>query len=86
MTNHAQIHKSEATARIAYSNPESEANPTSHRSIVPGIGLPLLLAMLVSGCATEGIYGNRAHRTASTWSPPTRPPWKRPSRRNLRSA
>ena len=60
MTDHAQIHISEAAASIAYSNPESEANPTSHLSIIPIIGLPLLLALLVSGCATGGIYRNQS--------------------------
>ena len=60
MTDHAQSQRTLATARITYRNPESEANPTSHLSIVPIIGLPLLLALLLSGCATGGIYRNQS--------------------------
>ena len=60
MTKHAQIHRSMATVRIAYRNPESEPNPTSHRATVSVIGLSLLLALLVSGCATGGIYRNQS--------------------------
>ena len=60
MTQHTQIHRSMATARITYRNPKSEANPTSHRATVSVIGLPLLLALLVSGCATGGIYRNQS--------------------------
>lgn len=60
MTDPAQIHRSMTMARITYQYPESEANPKSHLSLVPGIGLPLLLALLVSGCATGGIYRNQS--------------------------
>ena len=60
MTNHAQSQKTLATTRITYRNPKSEANPTNHRATVSGIGLPLLLALLVSGCATGGIYRNQS--------------------------
>lgn len=60
MTNHAQSQRTIARARIMYQYPESEANSTSHRSTVPGIGLPLLFALLVSGCATGGMYRNQS--------------------------
>lgn len=60
MTKHAQSQKTLATTRITYRNPKSEANSTSHRATVSGIGLPLLLALLVSGCATGGIYRNQS--------------------------
>ena len=60
MTKHAQIHRSMAMARITNQYPESKANPTSHRANDSVIGLPLLLAVLVSGCATGGIYRNQS--------------------------
>ena len=60
MTKLSRIHQSITTNRVACLNPESEANSTSHRSTVPVIGLPLLLALLVSGCATGGIYRNQS--------------------------
>ncbi len=60
MTDHAQSQRTIARARITYRIPESEANSSSHRPTVPAIGLPLLLALLVSGCATGGIYRNQS--------------------------
>ena len=48
------------TNRVESRIPESEPNPTSHRATVPGIGLPLLFAVLISGCATGGIYRNQS--------------------------
>ena len=62
MTDQAQSQRTLATTRITYRNTKSEANPTSHRSTFTaiGIGIPLLVALLVSGCATGGIYRNQS--------------------------
>ena len=60
MTKHAQIHRSVAMASTAQHRAGTYANPMGHRATVSGIGLPLLLALLVSGCATGGIYRNQS--------------------------
>lgn len=60
MNDAVQIRRSVAMTRITYQHPEREANPTSHRATVSVIGVPLLLALLVSGCATGGIYRNQS--------------------------
>lgn len=60
MTKHVQIHRSVAMARITFRNPESEANSTSQPATFSGISVPLLLALLVTGCATGGIYRNQS--------------------------
>ena len=60
MTDRAQSQRTVDTARITYQYPESKPNPTSHRSTVSCVALPLLLALLVSGCATGGIYRNQS--------------------------
>ena len=60
MTKLSRIHQSMITNRVACRNPESKAKPTSHSATVSVIGLPLLLALLISGCATGGVYRNQS--------------------------
>ena len=55
-----QIHKPMVTISTAQRYPGADANPTSQPAAFAGIGISLLLALLVSGCATGGIYRNQS--------------------------